>query len=319
MDLDAPAPIIIDCDPGQDDAVAILLALASPDELDLLGITTVAGNVPLALTAVNARKMCELAGRADTPVFAGCARPLVRRLRTAEDVHGKTGLDGADLPDPRMALQDRHGVDFLVDALAGAPEAGVTLCALGPLTNLAMALIKAPEVAGRIREIVLMGGAFGEGNTTPAAEFNIYVDPHAAHVVFTAGVAITMIGLDVTHQALTTRARLSAIRAIATPVADAVAGMLAFYDRHDVARYGMPGGPLHDPCVIAYLLRPELFSGRRAHVAVETGSELTMGRTVVDRWGLTDRPPNAQVMDRIDADGYYALIVERLRRLPISA
>ncbi|MFQ5955259.1 MAG: nucleoside hydrolase [Kiloniellales bacterium] len=315
----APRAIIIDCDPGQDDAVAILLALASPDELDVLGITTVAGNVPLALTAKNARKMCELAGRTDVPVFAGCARPLMRPLRTAEDVHGKTGLDGAGLPDPRIKLEDRHGVDFLVDALKQAPDAGVTLCALGPLTNLAMALVKAPEIAGRIREIVLMGGAFGEGNTTPAAEFNIYVDPQAAHVVFTAGVPITMMGLDVTHQALTTPERLKAIRAIGTPVAAAVAGMLAFYDRHDVARYGMPGGPLHDPCVIAYLLRPELFSGRQAHVAVETGSELTMGRTVVDRWGLTDLPPNAQVMDQIDADGYYALIIERLRRLPLAA
>jgi purine nucleosidase len=312
----AARPIILDCDPGQDDAVAILMALAAPDELRLLGITTVAGNVPLALTAANARRICELAGRTDVPVFAGCPRPLLRPLRTAEQVHGNTGLDGADLPAPRMPLRDRHAVDFMVGAVAEAPPGTVTLCATGPLTNLAMAIVKSPEVMARLAEIVLMGGAIGLGNTTPSAEFNIFVDPHAAHVVFTGGVPITMMGLDVTHQALTTPQRLAAIRAIGTPAADAVAGMLAFCDRHDVARYGMPGGPLHDPCVIAYLLRPELFSGREAHVAVETTSELTMGRTVVDWWGIAGEPPNARVMNRLDADGFYALLVERLTRLP---
>ncbi len=312
-------PVIIDCDPGQDDAVALLLALASPAEIEVLGVTAVAGNVPLARTALNARKLCALAGRAEVGVFAGCPRPMLRRLRTAEHVHGKTGLDGAELPEPEVPLEHRHAVDFIIETLRGAAEDSVTLCALGPLTNLAVAIVKAPDILRAVAEIVLMGGAFGEGNTTPAAEFNIYVDPHAAHVVFSSGVPITMMGLDVTHQALTTPERLAAIAAIGTPAARAVAGMLAFYDRHDVARYGMAGGPLHDPCVIAYLLQPELFGGRAAHVAVETGSELTLGRTVVDRWRLTDRPANAQVMDRIDADGYYALITERLARLPMSA
>ncbi len=311
-------PVIIDCDPGQDDAVALLLALASPDQIEVRGVTAVAGNVPLARTALNARKLCTLAGRAEVPVFAGCPRPMLRRLHTAEHVHGKTGLDGAELPEPEAPLQDRHAVDFIVETLRGAADAGVTLCALGPLTNLAVAIVMAPDILRAVAEIVLMGGAFGEGNTTPAAEFNIYVDPHAAQVVFSSGVPITMMGLDVTHQALTTPERLAAIAAIGTPVAGAVAGMLGFYDRHGVARCGMAGGPLHDPCVIAYLLRPELFGGRAAHVAVETGSELTLGRTVVDRWRLTDRPANAQVMHRIDADGFYALITERLARLPLT-
>ncbi|HEY9548450.1 MAG TPA: nucleoside hydrolase, partial [Kiloniellaceae bacterium] len=199
-------PIIIDTDPGQDDAIAILLALASP-ELTVLGITAVAGNVPLALTEKNARKVCELAGRPEVKVFAGCARPLVRPPVTAEQVHGKTGLDGPDLPEPAMPLQPQHAVDWLVDTLRAAPAGSITLCALGPLTNLAAAIVKAPDIVARIGEIVLMGGGFFEGgNTTPAAEFNIYVDPHAAQVVFASGAKLTMHPLDVTHKALMTRA-----------------------------------------------------------------------------------------------------------------
>jgi purine nucleosidase len=253
------------------------------------------------------------------PVFAGCSRPLLRPLTTAEHVHGKTGLDGSDLPAPRMPLDGRHAVDFIVETMAGAPKGSVTMCATGPLTNLAMAIIKAPEVMADLERIVLMGGVIGLGNTTPSTEFNIYVDPHAAQIVFGFGVPITMMGLDVTHQALTTPERLAAIRAIGTPVSEAVAGMLTFYDRHDIERYGAPGGPLHDPCVIAHLIRPELFSGRDVHVAVETTSELTLGRTVVDWWGIGGQPPNARVMDRLDADGFYALLVERLKRLPLDA
>ena len=200
-------PVIIDCDPGQDDAVALLLALASPDQIEVRGVTAVAGNVPLARTALNARKLCTLAGRAEVPVFAGCPRPMLRRLHTSEHVHGKTGLDGAELPQPEAPLGDRHAVDFIIETLRGAAEAAeadVTLCALGPLTNLGVAMVMAPDILGGVAEIVLMGGAFGEGNTTPAAEFNIFVDPHAAQVVFSSGVPITMMGLDVTHQALTT-------------------------------------------------------------------------------------------------------------------
>jgi len=309
-------PIIIDCDPGQDDAVALLLAMASPDELDIRGITCVAGNVPLSFTQANARRVVELAGHSDIPVCAGCARPMMRPLVTAEHVHGATGLDGCDLPPPAMRLDPRHAVDFVVGECLGAGPDGITLCPTGPLTNIAAAIVKAPEILPNIAEIVLMGGAaMTPGNTTPSAEFNIYVDPHAAHVVFECGRPLVMHPLDVTHKAITTPERLEAIRAIGTPVADAVAGMLAFYDRFDMDRYGMPGGPLHDPCVIAFMLQPDLFAGRRARVRIETASELTMGRTVVDWWGIEGDDPNALVVNEIDADGFYALLTERLARL----
>ncbi|WP_127599858.1 nucleoside hydrolase [Nitratireductor alexandrii] len=307
--------IIIDTDPGQDDAIAILLALASP-ELDVLGITAVAGNVPLALTEKNTRKICELAGRPDTKVFAGAIRPLVRGLVTAEHVHGRTGLDGPDLPEPTMALQDRYAVDFIVDTLMAEEAGQVTLCPLGPLTNIALALIREPRIAPRIREIVLMGGGFFEGgNVTPAAEFNIYVDPHAADIVLGAGIPVVMMPLDVTHKALTTAKRVARFRDLATPVGAAAAALLEFFERFDEEKYGTDGGPLHDPCVIAYLLRPDLFGGRACNVTVETASELTMGMTVVDWWGVTDRPKNATVMRDIDADGFFELLTDRLGRL----
>ena len=311
-----PRPIIIDTDPGQDDAIAILLALAS-EEFDVLGITVVAGNVPLALTEENARKVCELAGRPDTKVFAGCARPLVRPQVTAEEVHGKTGLDGPDLPPPTMPLQDQHAVDWMIETLRAAPARSITLCTLGPLTNVAAALIKAPDIAPRIAEIVMMGGGFFEGgNTTPTAEFNIYVDPHAAHVVFTSGVKLTMHPLDVTHKALMTRAWIDSLRALGSNTGVAAAAMLDFYERFDMEKYGEEGGPLHDPCVLAYLLKPELFGGKDCSVQIETGSELTMGMTVVDWWNVTPAPNNCRVINRIDAAGFYDLIRERLARLP---
>jgi purine nucleosidase len=313
-----PRPIIIDCDPGHDDALAVLLALASPEELEVLAITTVAGNVPLALTQANARKVVELAVRRDVPVHAGCERPLVRRLVTAEYVHGRTGLDGADLPPPTMPLADGHAVDALIELLRARPAGTVTLCPTGPLTNVALALLKAPDIAPRIGQIVLMGGAIGEGNITPAAEFNIYVDPHAAKVVFEAGVPLVMHGLDVTHQALVTPARLAAIRALGTPVSAAVTSLLEFYGIYDQTRRGRPGAPLHDPCTIAWLLRPELFSGRACHVAIETHGEHTLGRTVIDWSGRTDLPANATVIDQIDADGFFALLTDRLARLPLA-
>jgi purine nucleosidase len=310
-----PQKIIIDTDPGQDDAVAILLALGSP-ELEILGITTVAGNVPLRLTSKNARKICELGGRPDIKVFAGASRPLVRHLVTAEEVHGKTGLNGPDLPEPAMRLQDQHAVDFLVETLMHEASGTVTLCPLGPLTNIALALVREPRIAGRIQKIVLMGGAYFEGgNTTPTAEFNIYVDPHAADVVFKAGIPVVMMPLDVTHKALTTAKRIKAFRDLGTPVGLATAEMLDFFERFDERKYGTDGGPLHDPCVIAYLLKPDLFSGRDCNVSIEITSELTMGMTVVDWWHVTKRPKNALVMGDIDSDGYFALLVERLARL----
>lgn len=305
-------PIIIDTDPGQDDAVAILLALASP-ELDVLGITAVAGNVPLALTELNSRKICELAGKPETKVFAGASRPMVRELVTAEYVHGKTGLDGPDLPEPTMALQDQHGVDFIVDTLRAQKA---TICALGPLTNVALALIKAPDIADNIDEIVLMGGGLFEGgNVTPAAEFNIYVDPHAADVVFQSGVKITVFPLDLTHFALTTRERVDAFRAKGTKPCVATAELLDFFERFDVEKYGSAGGPLHDPNVIAYLIDPSLYKGRFINLEVETRSELTMGMTVADWWGVSGRDPNVTYMRTVDADGFFAMLLDRIGRL----
>ena len=312
----SPRKIIIDTDPGQDDAVAILLALASPDEIEVLGITAVAGNVPLPLTAKNARIVCELAGRTDIPVFAGCDAPLARKLVTAEHVHGKTGLDGPDLPDPTMPLQEMHGVDFIIDTLRSAPANSVTLCPLGPLTNIAKAFNDAPDIIEKVQEIVLMGGAYFEvGNITPTAEFNIYVDPEAADIVFKSGVPITVMPLDVTHKALVTQPRNDAFRAIGNAAGIAVAQMTDFFERFDKEKYGSNGAPLHDPCVTAYLIRPDLFTGRHINVEIETGSDLTLGMTVADWWGVTDRPANATFMGDIDADGFFALLTERLARL----
>lgn len=308
--------IIIDTDPGQDDAVAILLALASPDEIEVLGITAVAGNVPLALTAKNARIVCELAGRPDVRVFAGCDRPLGRELVTAEHVHGKTGLDGPVLPDPQMPLQEGHAVDFIIDTLRAEPAGTVTLCPLGPLTNIATAFQRAPDIAGRVQEIVLMGGAYFEvGNITPAAEFNIYVDPDAADIVFKSGAPLVVMPLDVTHKALVTKPRNDAFRALGTKVGDAVADMTDFFERFDKEKYGSAGAPLHDPCVTAYLIRPRLFRGRQINVEVETTSELTLGMTVADWWGVTDRAANALFIGDLDSDGFFALLTERLARL----
>lgn len=307
--------IIIDTDPGQDDAVAILLALASP-ELEVLGLTVVAGNVPLDLTAKNARKVCELAGRDDIPVFAGCDRPLRRALVTAEYVHGKTGLDGIALAEPAMPLAPGHAVDFLIETLRREPPGSITLCPLGPLTNIATAFARAPELVPKVAEIVLMGGAYFEvGNVTPAAEFNIYVDPEAADIVFRSGVPLVVVPLDVTHKVLTTRARVEGFRALGTRVGQVAASWTDFFERFDMAKYGSEGAPLHDPCVIAYLLQPDLFTGRHVNVEIETQSELTLGMTVADWWRVTDRPANAMFLGGVDADGFYALLTERLGRL----
>lgn len=311
-----PRKIIIDTDPGQDDAVAILLALASPEEIDVIAITCVAGNVPLDLTSKNARIICELAGKGNVPVFAGCDRPMGRALVTAEHVHGKTGLDGPDLPDPLMPLEDGYAVDYIIEQLRAHAPGTVTLCPIGPLTNIATALQKAPDIAERIAEIVLMGGAYFEvGNITPTAEFNIYVDPEAADIVFKSGVPIVVMPLDVTHKALVTRARNDAFRAIGTPVGTVVAQMTDFFERFDKEKYGSDGAPLHDPCVTAYLIRPDLFTGRHINVEIETQSALTLGMTVADWWGVTERAPNALFIGDLDADGFFSLLTERLARL----
>jgi purine nucleosidase len=312
-----PRKIIIDTDPGQDDAVAILLALASPEELEVLGIVAVAGNVGVAQNAINARKVVELSGRTDIPVYAGCGRPLRRQLVTAEHVHGDTGLNGPDLPDPQLPLESRHGVDYIIETLMATEPKSITLCTLGPLTNIAMALIKQPAIADRIAEIVMMGGAYFEvGNITPAAEFNIYVDPEAADVVLRSGAPITILPLDVTHMIQSTPARLDAIRALGNRSGQAVYDMLTFSEGFDLKKYGWDGAPLHDPTVIAYLLQPGLFEGRHCNVAIETASELTVGMTVVDYWHVTNRTPNATYLRTGNAEGFYALLTERLARLP---
>ena len=310
--------IIIDTDPGQDDAVAILLALASPDEIEVLGITAVAGNVPLSLTEKNARIVCELAGRPDIPVYAGCDRPLKRKLVTAEHVHGKTGLDGPDLPEPEIKLQEKHGVDFIIDTIMQEPENSISLCPLGPLTNIASAILKQPKIVSRIKKIVLMGGAYFEvGNITPAAEFNIFVDPDAAKIVFEAGIEMVVMPLDVTHKALVTEKRNEAFRQLKSPVGIAVAEMTDFFERFDKEKYGSSGAPLHDPCVTAYLIDPKIFSGKNINVEIETKSELTLGMTVADWWGVTDRKANTFFVGDLDSDKFFNLLTERLGRLPI--
>ena len=307
--------IIIDCDPGQDDAVALFLAMASPGELEILGITAVAGNVPLDLTQRNIRIMCDIAGRREIPVFAGCERPMVRDLLTAEKVHGKTGIDGVEIFEPETPLREEHAVDFIVETLRAADDESVTLVPTGPLTNIGTVIDNAPDVLPKIRQLVIMGGAMREGgNYSPSAEFNILVDPHAADIVFNCGRPITSMGLDVTHQVLSTRARVERIRQLGNPVAEATAGMLGFFERHDSKKYGVEGAPLHDPCTIAWLVAPELFDGKICNLSVETRSELTMGHTAIDFWHVTDRPHNVNWVYSVDADGFYDLLTERLAR-----
>ncbi len=312
-----PESLIIDCDPGQDDAVALLLALAAPDRFDLLGITTVGGNVPLSLTTTNALKMVELAGRPEVPVHAGCQNPIMRPLVTAEYVMGNDGLAGAELPAPTTKPAGAHAVAFLIDALRRA-ERPVTVATLGPLTNLAVALVMAPELRERVGRLVIMGGTMHRGNIVPQAEYNIFVDPHAARIVLNAGLDTVLIGLDVTHQVVNTVARIAEIEAIGTRAARAVARMFL---PHAKIQEGLPPdskprGLMHDPCVIAYLLQPELFGGRRVAVSVETDSEVTVGATVVDWWGVTKRAPNATVLNQVDVDGFFALVRRGLAALP---
>lgn len=294
----------------------LLLALAAPDAFDILGITTVAGNVPLHLTQRNARLVCELAGRDDVPVFAGCDRPLVRELVTAEQVHGRSGIDGMDIHTPRIPLQGQYAVDFIIDQLTAAGGEPITLVLTGPLTNLATAIVKQPDILPRIAEIVLMGGASREGgNSTPSAEFNIYVDPQAAQCVFHCGRPITVAGLDVTHQVMVPRRFLDRLRALDTRVAAATVAMLEFFNRYDREKYHSEGAPLHDPCTIAYLLQPSLFEGKYCNLEVETESALTLGHTAVDFWQVTGRPANVTWLHRVDSAGFFELLIDRLSRL----
>ncbi len=301
--------IILDCDPGQDDAIAILLALASP-EIDLVAITAVAGNIGLAKTGWNARALVELAGAA-TPVHAGCPRPLVRDQVDAAHIHGDSGIDGATLKPPTRPLAAGHAVDVIRDTVRAHGEGEITLVAIGPLTNLACVLVQAPDVAGRVREVVLMGGSIGLGNTTPAAEFNIYADPHAAHVVFNSGARIVMTPLELTHQVLATPERVQAIRALGSEPARQISGILDAYPK--TTHFGSTGGPLHDPCAVAYLLWPELMGGKDCRVDIEMSPGPSIGRTVIE-WRKQTQPANARVLDRVDAATLFQRMIERFAR-----
>ena len=308
--------IIIDTDPGQDDAVAILLALASP-ELDVLGITCVAGNVGLDLTTLNACKICELAEKPETQVFAGASKPLSRSLVTAEHVHGKTGLDGVDLPVPKMEISGTPAVDFIIDSLMGSEPKEITLCALGPLTNLALAITQEPKIISKISQIVLMGGGFFEGgNITPSAEFNIFVDPEAADIVVKSGAKIVMMPLDITHKVLATKNFIEKLVSLGSNSGVAVAGLLNFFGRHDSEKYGSDGAPLHDPNVIAYLLKPEYYFGKEINIEIELNSDLTLGMTVADWWQITDKEKNVYFVKDVDTTAVLNLLTSRLAALP---
>ena len=307
-----PISLIIDCDPGQDDALMLFLAL-NARELDIRGIVAVAGNVPLARTERNLAILVEISGREDIPLYSGSVRPMVRDLVTAENVHGKTGINGIEVFEPNIRLQSQHGVEFIIENLRKAGDDEVTIVATGPLTNIAMALVKAPDIAEKIHQIVIMGGAsFEAGNTTPSAEFNIYVDPHACDVVLKCGRPIIMFGLDVTHKVMTNPERVAAIRKLGNRVSTSAANMLEFFGKHDSEKYSSQGAPLHDPCTVAWLIKPELFELKPCYVAVETGSALTMGHTAVDFWGVTDNPTNAWWAYDVDAKGFFDLLTQRL-------
>lgn len=308
--------IIIDTDPGQDDAVAILIALASP-ELDVIGITCVAGNVELEKTTINALKVCELAQRNEIVVHAGAAEPISGKLVTAKHVHGKTGLDGASFPEPRMKLSEVHAVDFIIETLLASKGKEVSLCALGPLTNLAIAMNKEPKIKSKIDQIVLMGGGFFEGgNITPTAEFNIFVDPEAAAIVMNSGVKIVMLPLDVTHKVLATKDFIEKVSTIGSKSSYAVTGLLNFFGRYDSKKYGSDGAPLHDPNVIAYLLKPEYYGGKGVNVEIELQSELTLGMTVTDWWRVTEKKENVYFIKDVDTERVLELFISRLSNLP---
>jgi inosine-uridine nucleoside N-ribohydrolase len=296
-------PIVIDCDPGHDDAIAILLALASP-EVELVGVTTVAGNQTLDKTTRNALVTLEIGGRSDIPVAAGAEAPLRRELRTAAHVHGETGLDGPTPPVPAARPVETDPAEWLL-------RPGVVLVATAPLTNVARWL----ERGVRPERIVWMGGAVGEGNVTPAAEFNAFVDPEAAAAVFASGIPITMVGLDVTHKALFTRAHAERLRD-AGRAGRFVAELSDFFQAFHERSYGFDGSPIHDAMAVGHVIDPTLLTTRRANVAVETSSELCDGRTVVDLRGVTGREPNAEVGVDVDADRFLELLVSRIESLP---
>lgn len=313
----APRELIIDTDPGADDLVALFLAMASPGELNIRAITTVAGNVRLEKTARNARLAREWAGREDIPVYAGAGRPLVRVPIYAAEVHGEEGITGVQVHEPKQGLAAGNAVQYLVDTLSAAKPHSITIAMLGPQTNLALALIQQPGIAQGIKEVVVMGGAhFNGGNITPVAEFNLYADPHAAEVVLASGVKLTYLPLDVTHKLLTSDTRLKQLSTVSNRASKQVVDILNAYIQHDMQLYGMPGGPVHDASVIAYLLKPEMFSGRQIHMSVDSREGPTFGQTVADWYGVLKQPANVMWVEEGDAQGLFDLLSERLARLP---
>lgn len=312
----APRDLIIDTDPGADDLVALFLAMASPDALNIRAITTVAGNVRLAKTSRNARLAREWAGREEIPVYAGAGRPLLRPPIYAAEVHGEEGLTGVSVHEPKQGLAKGNAVQYLVDTLGAAEPHSITIAMLGPQTNLALALIQQPDIVDGIKEVVVMGGAhFNGGNITPAAEFNLFADPHAAQVVLASGVKLTYLPLDVTHKLLTSEARLKQLAAVNNRASKQVVDILNAYIKHDMDLYGMSGGPVHDASVIAYLLKPELFSGRQIHMTVDSREGPTFGQTVADWYGVLKQPANVLWIGEGDAQGLFDLLSERLARL----
>ena len=304
--------IVLDCDPGHDDAIAILLAARHP-RLKLEAITTVAGNQTVQKTSRNALRVCTLAGIRDVPIAAGMDRPLVREQVVAADIHGESGLDGPALPEPDLALAPQHAVDLLIELLL-ASAGDLTIVATGPLTNVATAIRREPRIVPKMQQIVLMGGAIGLGNVTPAAEFNIYVDPEAAHIVFNCGRPVTMIGLDVTHQAQATPEVRARIRALGSPVARLVDGLLEFFASTYREVFGFAAPPVHDPCAVARVIDPTLLRARPMRVDVELRGEFTTGRTVCDVHGVTGRAPNAEVGEGLDVPRFWDLLIETLAR-----
>jgi inosine-uridine nucleoside N-ribohydrolase len=306
-----PIPVIIDCDPGHDDAIALLLALASP-ELELVAVTTVAGNQTLDKVTANAIRVLDVVGAHHVPVAAGADRPLIHPARVAQEVHGESGLDGPDLPLPSRPPVGLHAVEVMATELAKRP---LTIVAVGPLTNVALLLAMYPEVTDNIQDIVLMGGAIGLGNVTPAAEFNLWCDPEAAHRVFTTDTDVTMVGLDVTHRAMLSAARADALRETGR-AGSVVAGLHAFYRRFHLEIYGHDDTPVHDAVAVAHVIDHALLRTRYLSVEIDVTQGPSRGRTVVDQLVRTGRPPNAHVAVDVDAGAFVDLLTSRIASLP---
>ena len=309
--------IIIDCDPGQDDAIALMLAFSSMDKLDLLGITTVAGNVQLEMTQRNARLICEMLNVKDVPVFSGCEKPLFRSLVTAEEYHGVNGLNGIDIFEPKVPLQKQNAIQFMIETLGKADENSISIVGIGPLTNIAMVLMQAPHLKDKIKEIIVMGGScFEGGNVTAAAEFNFYVDPHAVEIVIDSGVPVTIFGLDVTHQARVSKKLMTQIADLPKTTATNILKVsVDYFSKAYDDVYGQDEPPIHDVLTIAYLIDPDLFEGIKRNVSIETTSELTMGASVVDYWNLTDKNKNVKWINKVDTEGFFELLFQRITSL----